>query len=172
ITVVDTTGIHIWNITYCNCPDAGAIHFQLFSASITNPRTVFTFRVLDDFLRDNVECGTSTMNYFSKLHHITSSAFPHLVVDRYRELMRVARQWRLLKTLKWNGYGIGDDSPGQGELALFCPACPQPGINVPVEPGNDFTHWKYTRTIIMDGNFKAEHMHCSSPEDDVYLMDG
>lgn len=86
--------------------------------------------------------------------------------------MRVARQWRLLKTLKWNGYGIGDGSPGQGELALFCPACPQPGINVPVEPGNDFTHWKYTRTIVMDGNFKAEHMHCSSPEDDVYLMDG
>lgn len=85
ITVVDTTGVHFWNITYCNCPDAGAIHFQLlgaqlFSASITNPRTVFTFRVLDDFLRDNVECGTSAMNYFSKLRRITSSAFPHLVV--------------------------------------------------------------------------------------------
>ncbi|KAF9233691.1 hypothetical protein BU15DRAFT_90248 [Melanogaster broomeanus] len=58
------------------------------------------------------------------------------------------------------------------ELALFCPACPQPRINVPVEPGNDFTHWKYTQTIVMDGNFKAEHMHCSLPEDDVYLMDG
>jgi hypothetical protein len=50
--------------------------------------------------------------------------------DRYRELMRVARQWRQLKTMKWHGFGHRSDDPSTGELALFCPACPQPGINV------------------------------------------
>ena len=50
--------------------------------------------------------------------------------DRYRELMRVARQWRQLKTMKWHGFGHRSEDPSTGELALFCPACPQPGINV------------------------------------------
>lgn len=32
--------------------------------------------------------------------------------------------------------------------------------------------WRYTRTLIMDGNFKAEHMHEKCPGDQVWLMDG
>ena len=84
----------------------------------------------------------------------------------------MARQWHLLKTLKWTSNEIGTWAPVQGGLALFCPACPQPGINVPVTADTDFSHWKYTRTVVMDGNFKAEHMHCRAPEDDVRLMDG
>jgi hypothetical protein len=49
---------------------------------LAQPRTVFTFNVLDDFIRDNLECGTSGMNYFSKLRRITSNVFPHLVPVR------------------------------------------------------------------------------------------
>lgn len=86
--------------------------------------------------------------------------------------MRVARQWRLLKTLKWTGHGVGDLSLVRGGLALFCPACPQPGINIPKTADTDFADWKYTRTVVMDGNFKAEHLHTRAPEDDVWLMDG
>ena len=86
--------------------------------------------------------------------------------------MRVARQWRLLKSLKWKGFGIGDISPKQGDLALFCPACPQPGVNIPIDDTANFSDWQYTQTIVMDGNFKVEHMHTRSPEDDVWLMDG
>ena len=41
---------------------------------------MFTFRVLNDFLMDNLECGTSAMNYYSKLRRMTSSMFPHLVL--------------------------------------------------------------------------------------------
>ena len=176
--------------TYCNCTGAAEKHIQLFwsqlfLASLLKPQTAFTFWVLDDFLWDNVECGTLAMNYFSKLRWITSNAFPHLVPvssmlylwcmtvhsdmlkDHYRELMRVARQWWLLKTLKWNGYGVSSNDPGQGGLVLFCPACPQPGINVPVTPDTDFSHWRYTHIVVMDGNFKVEHMHSWKSEDDV-----
>lgn len=52
----------------------------MFPATIKEPRTMFTFQVLDDFIRDNVECGTTTMNYYSKLRRVTSNAFPHLVL--------------------------------------------------------------------------------------------
>ncbi|KIK74451.1 hypothetical protein PAXRUDRAFT_80878, partial [Paxillus rubicundulus Ve08.2h10] len=51
------------------------------------------------------ECGTAAMNYFSKLKRITSNVFPHLVLDWYRELLWVARIWRVLKLFKWNGFG-------------------------------------------------------------------
>ncbi|KAG1746995.1 hypothetical protein EDD22DRAFT_958288 [Suillus occidentalis] len=32
--------------------------------------------------------------------------------------------------MKWHGFGHCSDNPSTGELALFCPVCPQPGINV------------------------------------------
>jgi len=52
--------------------------------------------------------------------------------NRYRELMRVSRQWRDLLARKRFGYGHdADKKPGNGDLALFCPACPQPGVNLP-----------------------------------------
>ncbi|KAI5983742.1 hypothetical protein EDC04DRAFT_2547999, partial [Pisolithus marmoratus] len=62
----------------CQCLNAESYHMQLFNSKLcpstfTRPSTVFTFAVLDDFLRDNVECGTSGRNYYNKLHQMTSS---------------------------------------------------------------------------------------------------
>ncbi|KAG1828929.1 hypothetical protein EV424DRAFT_1536162 [Suillus variegatus] len=109
-TIVNKSGVHTHIIKYCTCPEADAANIQLFNmglflASFIEPKTAFTFNVLNDFLLDNLECGTSAMNYYSKLRRITTSVFPDLVPDHYRELMRVARQWRKLKLLKWNGFG-------------------------------------------------------------------
>ncbi|KAI6148756.1 hypothetical protein BKA82DRAFT_3978415, partial [Pisolithus tinctorius] len=175
LTVVNVTGVHFIPVHWCQCEAAESFQLQLlraklFPATFEKPSTAFTFAVLDDFVRDNLECGTSGMNYYSKLRRVTSGVFPHLVPDRYRELLRVARQWRLLKLLKWNGFLRCEQAPKKGELGLFCAACPQPGINV--DPAEDLDHWKYTRTLVMDGNFKAEHMHDRRPADQVWLMDG
>jgi hypothetical protein len=46
--------------------------------------------------------------------------------------MRVSRQWRNLENRKQAGFGhdqCKDLRPG--DLAIFCPACPQPGLNLP-----------------------------------------
>ena len=32
--------------------------------------------------------------------------------------------------------------------------------------------WKFARTIVMDGNFKAEHMKPKNAEAEIWLMDG
>ncbi len=32
--------------------------------------------------------------------------------------------------------------------------------------------WKYTQTIVMDGNFVSEHLQMKNPADDVKLSDG
>ncbi|KAL4077856.1 hypothetical protein J3A83DRAFT_4356696 [Scleroderma citrinum] len=147
LVVVHTNGIHYCNAKYCTCVGAEDSHLQLTMAGLLpsltkQPRTAFTFHVLDDFIRDNVECGTSAMNYYSKLQRITSNGFPHLVPDA-----------------------------GPGELVLFCLACLQPGVNIPKE-GIDLSQWTFARTLVMDGNFKAEHMHPTDPNNEVWLMDG
>lgn len=92
-TVVDTSSLHSLMIRFCRCtnalsPDMHLFKMGLFPASFTLLKTAFTFMVLDDFLLDNLECGTSAMNYYSKLRQITSSMFPHLVSVSAMDVLR------------------------------------------------------------------------------------
>jgi CxC2 like cysteine cluster associated with KDZ transposases len=144
MVIVARTGVHNLNVIMCQCPDADPmdiqlLKMQLYPASFVQPRTAFTFNVLDDFLLDKLEAGNNANNYYSKLRRLTSSTFPHRVRNRYRELMRAARMWQLLKLLKWHGFGHMDRAPEDGELALFCPTCPQPNVNLPDTPLEDLT---------------------------------
>ncbi|KAI6000355.1 hypothetical protein F5J12DRAFT_784372 [Pisolithus orientalis] len=91
--------------------------------------------------------------------------------DRHRELLRVARMWWLLKLLKWQGSHMSAEDASPRELVLFCPACPQPNINIP-EDATDYSHWTLARSLVMDGNFKAEHMHPKDTGSKAWLMDG
>ncbi|KAG1880691.1 hypothetical protein C8R48DRAFT_744866 [Suillus tomentosus] len=188
-TIVDKSGAHTHIVKYCTCPEATIADIQLFNmglfpASFVEPKTAFTFNVLNNFLLDNLECGTSATNYYSKLRRMTMSVFPHLVPDCYRELMRVARQWQKLKLLKWNSFGHEEKEVRPGDLALFCLACPQPGINVTLPAGGttedintnngsdrQTPSWLYTRSLVMDRNFKAKHLHATNPTNKGSLMD-
>ena len=83
LTIVDVTSIHFITVNYCTCPDSEPEYLQLlqckfFPATLQMPRTAFTFRMLDDFIQDNLECGASRMNCYSKLWRITSNVFPHM----------------------------------------------------------------------------------------------
>ncbi len=57
-------------------------------------------------------------------------------------------------------------------LALFCPTCPQPGINIPDGWDKDPKWWLYIRKFCADGNFKADHLNQINPAADVYLTNG
>lgn len=48
--------------------------------------------------------------------------------------MRMIREWQYLKMLKRAGrahFLSGIEGTKPGELALACPACPHPGVNLP-----------------------------------------
>ncbi|KAI6010225.1 hypothetical protein EDC04DRAFT_2871263 [Pisolithus marmoratus] len=177
MTTVHTQGIFSHEVSVCNCPGSNPsdwyldlLRQRLFPASISKPKTAFTFDVLDHFLIDAFECKTSAMSFYQELKRFTDNAFPERVpvFDRYRELMRVSWLWRDLKHRKWFGFGHDtEQDPGDGGLALFCPACPQPGLNLPAD-------WKvqYDRQYVVDGNFTAQHMKMNKPELDVALSDG
>ncbi|KAK7678330.1 hypothetical protein QCA50_018678 [Cerrena zonata] len=178
VTIVDITGIHHLPTRVCTCNPITDTFVQflrlgLFPVTHERPQTVFTFRVLEDYDLNNLQTKSSAQGYYSKLKRLTDDCFPHLVPDRYRELMRVAREWRNLKARQ--NAGVAHDANVKvtgGGLALFCPACPQPGINLPDDWQADSEKWKFMRTLIGDGNFKQEHLKMKYPEDDVPLSDG
>jgi hypothetical protein len=81
IVVIDTRGVFRHRVSWCRCrgaPDDPMQLFQdqIFPASYSRPKTGFTFRVLDDFYFDAMECKTSAMSFFHKLRRMTDNAFP------------------------------------------------------------------------------------------------
>ena len=145
ITVIDTTGIHEIRTRFCRCHPLTSnplytqlINMGLYPSSIERTRTVFTFRVLHHFDLTNLEGKTSAWQYYSTLRRLSSNIFPETAVDRYRELMRALRQWRDLTSRRRAGIPFDRTvSLTPGSLALFCPACPQPGINLPANWKDD-----------------------------------
>lgn len=58
-----------------------------------------------------------------------------------------------------------------GSHTIFCPSCPQPGINLP-QDWKDLPAWITRRTIAVDGNFHADHIKMRRPDLDVMLSNG
>jgi hypothetical protein len=90
--------------------------------------------------------------------------------NRYEELIRVSRQMRNLQVKKRFGAVYGTSS-SHGSLAIFCPSCPQPGINLP-QDWKDLPNWVTRRTITVDGNFHADHIKMRRPDMNIMLTNG
>jgi len=66
---------------------------------------------------------------------------------------------------------VYDVSSDPGSLAIFCPSCPQPGINLPLD-WKELPSWVTRRTITVDGNFHADHIKMRRPDRDIMLTNG
>src|SRR6202789_1938492 len=77
---------------------------------------------------------------------------------------------RKFQNLKHFGV-VYNESSTPGSLAIFCPSCPQPGINLPPDWTN-LPNWVTRRTITVDGNFHADHIKMRRPDLDVKLTNG
>lgn len=197
IRIVHNNGLHNMAIVYCSCRGRDMTHSDLIAAGVVPTsfkryRTVFTHAVLDDFRLSNLECKASAYQYYQKLRRQTSPMAPESVPNLYHELRRMSRVWRWMKKLKWAGVAHRPESAElePGELANFCPTCPQPGVNLPDKWPDDperyiitnitgpyFIHflshrWVYKRSLVADGNFKADHVRQKNPEKDVWLSEG
>jgi hypothetical protein len=84
ITVIDRSGVHEIGVRWCCCLNAPERDMQLmaaglFPATFRNPKTAFTFRVLEEFHLDNLECKTTPSQFSSRLRRLTSDEFPNTV---------------------------------------------------------------------------------------------
>ena len=82
IAFVDVCGVFEHNVLFCQCKNALEPWMQLFMsgyfpASTHTPKTAFSFRVLDDFFLECMECHTPAMSYMAKLGKATDAVFPH-----------------------------------------------------------------------------------------------
>ena len=76
----------------------------------------------------------STYDFYRALEKLTKNDGINVPTSRYRSLFRMIMQWRHLRLLKWAGRAhdpAGVEAMSPGQLAIRCPSCPHPGINLP-----------------------------------------
>ncbi|KAJ7860857.1 hypothetical protein B0H14DRAFT_3445824 [Mycena olivaceomarginata] len=120
--VLHTNGIHDVTVDACNCEhciQAGALEEQLlragwFPATDDKPRTCVTIEVLDSFVTQTYQAKTTMYDFYTALEKLMN----HTGVkppNCYHAFLH-----------------MGVMGTKQGELALRCPCCPIPDVNLPV----------------------------------------
>ena len=139
LRVVHTNGIHHIPMVSCQCHGDDVLPLNLFAAqllpaSLKRIKTIFMAQVLGHFRLCNLELKASTYQFYQLLHWLTSPMAPAEVLNLYQEFCRMTQIWRWMKRLKWSGYAGTSKKVKEvkaRELAIFCRACPQPGIYIP-----------------------------------------
>ncbi|KAF7319441.1 CxC2 domain-containing protein [Mycena chlorophos] len=180
--VLHDNGIHQLAIDYCGCVGAEAEYLQLlrsrfFPATTKRPQTCATFSCLDRYNAFSLKPRTNGWDFYDTLERLTDGA-GNKPPDRYRMLLRMGREWRHLHLLKRGGvFGYETNSAedtAPGALAISCPACPRPGVNLPdnwqdAEPRD---RCLYSQFFAMDACFQLKRRMVSSEARDPALGPG
>ncbi|CAE6415368.1 unnamed protein product [Rhizoctonia solani] len=163
-TLGSTYGIEEVPFRFCRHSGALPEAEQLIEAGIYPcsdeiPSSGFTFDALRTFHLLSCEGKLSAQRYYNVLVHRTNTCNPDKVPDRYREFLRVSRQWMLLMDLKRSGAQTARPSSNNPDLALRCPACPYTDIN-------------YQDTDIDDDHFKLYRKDKPSDRWDLCMTTG
>ncbi|KAF8197285.1 hypothetical protein K438DRAFT_1585309, partial [Mycena galopus ATCC 62051] len=189
----DTTGVHELSVDFCGCMDTeGALterriqllHACWWPAMITAPNTCATFRVLRLFHKLNCMGNVSAYDFLRGLEMTTNHNGLDKPPDRRKPFMHIMRQWREVKRQKrarWGHCAGGARATKQGELALPCRACPQPGWNLLEGWDRADTIYKrvkrfhlflYCLFLAQDANFRLSNRVVSSEAADPIMGNG
>lgn len=181
VRIVHSNGIHHMALVACQCHGSDQlvldlIGSRLFPSSFQKIQTLFTTQLLDIFRLCNLELKASAYQFYRLLRRQTHPIAPASVVNLYTEFRRMSRLWRWTKRLKWAGFAGHNRKTAldvqDGDLANFCPACPQVNINIPPNWQDDPNCYVYQRMFVADGNFKADHVRAKTASQDVWLSEG
>ncbi|KAJ7026646.1 hypothetical protein C8F04DRAFT_1267867 [Mycena alexandri] len=138
--VLDLGHIHEVSVDFCGCEKRHTtgrrtelLRRRWYPATHDTPRTAATFKMLDFFVIQTHQAKTTMYDFYTAMARSTSGSGEKLLY-RYPEFLRMVRQWRHLQLLKRAGRGhdpSGVNGTRPGELALECPACPRPNVNLP-----------------------------------------
>lgn len=213
--VLHTNGLHYVAVDFCGCNERIPHHQQLlrcewFPATVYQPQTCATFRLLELFHVITLTGKLSAHEFYKSLEHLTDNLdinIPKVDVPsnlvfrmltpfaktRYRALMRMIRMWRHLKFMKRAGRGNlanGLITTRSGDLAVVCPACPMPDVNIPedwkdaplelksVSPCRSKmclsigSRFLYLLIVALDANFRLKNLMRSSVARDPGLHTG
>ncbi|KAF8907258.1 hypothetical protein CPB84DRAFT_1744643 [Gymnopilus junonius] len=137
--ILHTNSIHDVTICYCGCPCAlppniQLLRRQLYPASHIKIKTCASFQLLEHLHKFALTMKASTYDFYWALEKLTTNTGMGVPKSCYKPLFQMILQWHHLKMLKWAGRAndpTGVDGMKTGELAIQCPSCPHPGINLP-----------------------------------------
>ncbi|KAJ7635987.1 hypothetical protein DFH06DRAFT_1002998, partial [Mycena polygramma] len=179
-------GIHDVLVDFCGCEGANAAgppEVQLlragwFPATHERPHTAATFAVLEQFHQETLQAKVTMYDFYGVLEKLTNNAGIK-PPDRYHEWIRMCREYRHLMMLKRGGRMRAYDSSGvagtkSGELAIECPACPRPGVNLPDgwEHAPPEDRFLYTFFLALDACFRLKRRLVSNELKDPGLGTG
>ncbi|KAJ7932991.1 hypothetical protein B0H13DRAFT_1856601 [Mycena leptocephala] len=186
-TLIDVTGIHNVAVQFCQC-DSRITHRQQlmracwWPATVRDPSTCATFGVLRLFQNMNSLGKISGFHFLRSLELLTNADGLNPPANRRRAFMYIVRQHRMMEMMKRAGRAHAESGvrgTAQGELALACRACPQPGKNLP--EGWDKIDWstmpedlryKYFLFLAQDCNFRLINRDISTEARDPIIDDG
>ncbi|TFY56545.1 hypothetical protein EVJ58_g7570, partial [Rhodofomes roseus] len=180
--VLDISGIHHVGVDFCNCHQKQQLPIQLmrarlFPATVTNPKTAATYRLLEHYHLLRTQSKISAHEFYQTLARRTENVAPQESHDRYHAFLRMTREWSHLKMLKRAGRGhdstgVGGTSPG--ECVVECPACPHPHKNLPSDwkTAPKDKSWLYRLFVGLDANFRLKRKKVSNEHVDPGLNKG
>ncbi|KAK7050119.1 CxC2 domain-containing protein [Favolaschia claudopus] len=181
--VVHDNGIHVVDVDFCGCdcatraePYIQLLHAGWYPSTDERPQTAVTFIALDRFHLLTLQAKITAYNFYTVLERLTDNTGIK-PPDRYQVFLRVARQYRHLLMLKRAGRGhdpSGVWGTASGELAVVCPVCPDPSVNLPEgwenAPAED--RFLYIMFIALDACFRLKRRMISSEFKDPGLGTG
>ncbi|KAK0237086.1 hypothetical protein EDD85DRAFT_770775, partial [Armillaria nabsnona] len=141
LRVLHTTGIHDIAVDYCGCEHQIPQYKQFlwrgwYPASQKVVRTCATFPLLEMLHLLSLVSKTSTYHFYHTLEKMMDNTGLDTPPSHRAALMHMLIQWRHLKLLKRGGRAHdvkGPEGTQPGDLAILCPSCPHPGINLPLD---------------------------------------
>ncbi|KAL0563258.1 hypothetical protein V5O48_018815, partial [Marasmius crinis-equi] len=110
------------------------MRYRLYPGSVDTPATTFTFQCLTLFHNLTLQGKVTVYDFYHRLETLTDAVGLTIIKDRYDTFIWVICQWRFLKLLKRAGIGNVEkpdlDDLEPGSLAIQCPSCPTPGVNM------------------------------------------
>ncbi|KAF9522751.1 hypothetical protein CPB83DRAFT_871878 [Crepidotus variabilis] len=157
--------------------DIQLLHRGLYPASHSSTRTCATFDLLQVLHMFMLTSKLSIYDSYRALERLTDNVGNKFSRKKYRPLLRMTLQRRHLKMLKRGGRGhqlSGVDGTKEGELAIQCPTCPRPGINLPHDwrDAPDEKKFLYMMILCMDANFRLKNQLVSNYSTDPGLGTG
>ncbi|KAJ7278650.1 hypothetical protein C8J57DRAFT_1221491 [Mycena rebaudengoi] len=160
--VLHDNGIHEVAVDFCSCKEM--LRTGWFPTTDGKPKTCATLILLDKFLMQTLQAKTTMYDFYGALEKLSNNE-------------GMCREYHHLLLLKRRGQAHdprGVKQTAAGELAIRCPTCPRPGINLPEdwETATEENKFLYILFLALDACFRMKRGLVSSELKDPGLGTG
>ncbi|EIW79112.1 hypothetical protein CONPUDRAFT_74627 [Coniophora puteana RWD-64-598 SS2] len=163
------------------------LQYGWYPSTVDTPETACTEEALVQYSALMSRTKVSPHGYYQALETLTdplgldvppvclhlqfsSSVANKIPKSHYKVFLCILRQHGYIRLMK----DAGHDTTGPGELAVACPACPHPNINLPEgwESADPSQKFLYCLFLAMDANFRLKNRNHGRLPSDIELFNG